>query len=74
MYVAVMNKNIENGNGNTERKCLYEKKAGICTIVILVFAALAVWIYRSGNHDEKTPVQGKGTLVKEYKEWKRYYM
>ena len=50
------------------------KKAGICTIVILVFAALAVWIYRSGNHDEKTPVQGKGTLVKEYKEWKRYYM
>ena len=64
MYVAVMNKNIENGNGNT----------GICTIVILVFAALAVWIYRSGNHDEKTPVQGKGTLVKEYKEWKRYYM
>ena len=23
---------------------------------------------------EKTPVQGKGTLVKEYKEWKRYYM
>ena len=33
------------------------KKAGICTIVILVFAALAVWIYRSGNHDEKTPVQ-----------------
>lgn len=73
MYVAVMNKNIENGNGNTERKCLYEK-AGICTIVILVFAALAVWIYRSGNHDEKTPVQGKGTLVKEYKEWKRYYM
>ena len=42
------------------------KKAGICTIVILVFAALAVWIYRSGNHDEKTPVQGKGTLVKEY--------
>ena len=41
------------------------KKAGICTIVILVFAALAVWIYRSGNHDEKTPVQGKGTLVKE---------
>lgn len=50
------------------------KKAGICTIVILVFAALAVWIYRTGNHDEKTPVQGKGTLVKEYKEWKRYYM
>ena len=50
------------------------KKAGICTIVILVFAALAVWIYRSGHHDEKTPVQGKGTLVKEYKEWKRYYM
>jgi len=25
LYVAVMNKNIENGNGNTERKCLYEK-------------------------------------------------
>lgn len=50
------------------------KKADICTIVILVFAALAVWIYRSGNHDEKTPVHGKGTLVKEYKEWKRYYM
>ena len=73
MYVAVMNKNIENGNGNTERKCLYEKSrylyhchSCICT--------LAVWIYRSGNHDEKTPVQGKGTLVKEYKEWKRYYM
>ena len=72
MYVAVMNKNIENGNGNTGSVCM--KKAGICTIVILVFAALAVWIYRSGNHDEKTPVQGKGTLVKEYKEWKRYYM
>ena len=50
------------------------KKAGICTIVILVFAALAGWIYRACNHDEKTPVQGKGTLVKEYKEWKRYYM
>ena len=73
MYVAVMNKNIENGNGNTERKCLYEKSRYLY-IVILVFAALAVWIYRSGNHDEKTPVQGKGTLVKEYKEWKRYYM
>ena len=50
------------------------KKAGICTIVILVFSAFAVWIYRSGYQDEKTPVQGKGTLVMEYKEWKRYYM
>ena len=39
------------------------KKAGICTIVILVFAALAVWIYRSGNHDEKTPVQGKILVI-----------
>lgn len=73
MYVAVMNKNIENGNGNTERKCLYEKSRYLyhCHSCICGIGGL---IYRSGNHDEKTPVQGKGTLVKEYKEWKRYYM
>ena len=74
MYVAVMNKNIGKIRKSGRKGSVCMKKAGICTIVILVFAALAVWIYRSGNHDEKTPVQGKGTLVKEYKEWKRYYM
>lgn len=50
------------------------KKAGICTIVILVFAALVVWIYRQEDKGAKKSIQGKGTLVKEYKEWKRYYM
>ena len=38
------------------------KKAGICTIVILVFAALAVWIYRSGNHDRENTGTRKGNI------------
>ena len=50
------------------------KKAGIYTIAIVVLAALMVLLYRSQQPQKETTPKSKGTLVKEYKEWKKYYI
>ena len=50
------------------------KKAGIFTIAIVVLAALMVLLYRSEQPKKDTAPGSKGTLVKEYKEWKKYYI
>ena len=43
------------------------KKAGICTIVILVFAALAVWIYRDVYKRQHKDNKNKRTNEKTYR-------
>lgn len=50
------------------------KKAGIYTIAVLVLAALAVFVYKSQQPQNDMTPKTKGTLVKEYKEWKKYYI
>lgn len=50
------------------------KKAGIYTIAVLVLAALAVFVYRSQKPQNDMSPKAKGTLVKEYREWKKYYI
>ena len=51
------------------------KKAGLITIALVLVAAGVVvfcWLQGSG---QKIPIdKGQGTLVKEYIEWKKYYM
>lgn len=50
------------------------KKAGIFTIAIIVLAAVTILLYRSQQNQSQTKPQTKGTLVKEYIEWKKYYI
>ena len=50
------------------------KKAGIYTIAVLVLAALAVFVYKFQQSQNDMTPKTKGTLVKEYKEWKKYYI
>lgn len=50
------------------------RKVGIVTIAIALLAVTTIILYRSNqNQQSKTP-KTKGTLVKEYIEWKKYYM
>ncbi len=51
------------------------KKAGIVTAAIILLAVGGILLYRyqSSAIPEK-PGKGQGTLVKEYKEWKKYYI
>ena len=51
------------------------KKAGLITIAIILLAAGAVIYYRTDLNRVKKPADmGKGTLVKEHIEWKKYYL
>lgn len=50
------------------------KKAGILTLAIALLAVATIVLYRSNQRQEETQPKGKGTLVKEYIEWKKYYM
>lgn len=50
------------------------KKAGVYTIAIVVLAALVVLLCRSEQSQKETSPKTKGTLVKEYREWKKYYI
>ncbi len=51
------------------------KKAGLITIAIILLATGAIMYYQMGASREKRPADmGKGTLVKEYFGWKKYYL
>lgn len=51
------------------------KKAGLITIAILLVAAGVIWYYKNNMEEGRQPQnQEKGTLVKEYREWKKYYI
>lgn len=51
------------------------KKAGLITIAIVLVAAGIIWYYKSNIEEGRRPQeQEKGTLVKEYREWKKYYI
>lgn len=50
------------------------KKAGIFTIAIVLLAAFMVLFYRSQQTQNESEPKTGGTLVKEYKEWKKYYI
>ena len=51
------------------------KKAGLITIALVLVAAGVVVYYWLQGSGQKVPIdKGQGTLVKEYIEWKKYYM
>lgn len=51
------------------------KKAGLITIALVLVAAGVIVFYQMQSSGQKTPLdKGQGTLVKEYIEWKKYYM
>lgn len=50
------------------------KKAGIFTIAVVLLAAILVLFSHFGQNESKSEPKTKGTLVKEYKEWKKYYI
>lgn len=57
------------------------KKAGLITIALVLVAAGVILYYRSQGSGQKMPGKEQGTMVqrgavpvKEYIEWKRYYM
>lgn len=50
------------------------KKAGLFTIAIVLLAALVVLFCRSQQTQSESEPKTRGTLVKEYKEWKKYYI
>lgn len=50
------------------------KKVGIVTIAIALLAVTTIILYRSNQNQSETSPHTKGTLVKEYKEWKKYYI
>ena len=53
----------------------FVKKAGLITIAIILLATGAIMYYQMGASREKRPADmGKGTLVKEYFGWKKYYL
>ena len=49
-------------------------KVGIVTLAIALLAVATIVLYRSNQNQEETSPKGKGTLVKEYIECKKYYM
>lgn len=51
------------------------KKAGLITIAIILVAAGIIFYYQSQGRQQKPSAdKGRGTLVKERVEWKKYYM
>lgn len=50
------------------------RKIGIVTIAIALLAVATIVLYRSNQNQSETTPKTKGTLVKEYIEWKKYYM
>lgn len=50
------------------------KKAGVITIAIILVAAGVIWFYKKNMEEPQQQNQEKGTLVKEYREWKKYYI
>ena len=53
----------------------FVKKAGLITVAIILLATGAIFCYRMSGSREKGPMDlGKGTLVKEYFGWKKYYL
>lgn len=50
------------------------KKVGIVTIAIALLAVATIVLYRSNQNQENDSPKVKGTLVKEYIEWKKYYI
>lgn len=50
------------------------KKAGVITIAIILVAAGVIWLYKKNVEEPQQQNQEKGTLVKEYREWKKYYI
>lgn len=53
------------------------KKAGIVTVAIILLATGVILCYRlqgNGNKEQENSKKEQGTLVKEYIEWKKYYM
>lgn len=51
------------------------KKAGLITIALVLVAAGVIVYYQMQGSGKKIPMdKGQGTLVKEYIEWKKYYM
>ena len=50
------------------------KKIGIVTIAIALLAVATIALYRSNQNQNEASPKSKGTLVKEYVEWKKYYM
>lgn len=50
------------------------KKAGVITIAIILVAAGVIWLYKKNVEEPQPQNQEKGTLVKEYREWKKYYI
>lgn len=51
------------------------KKAGLITIAIVLLAAGVILYYRlQGDVEEQPSSKEKGTLVKEFIEWKKYYI
>lgn len=50
------------------------KKVGIVTIAIALLAIATIVLYRSNQSQSEVSPKNKGTLVKEYIEWKKYYM
>lgn len=51
------------------------KKAGVVTIAIVLLAAGVILLYRfQKNGQERIEDTGKGTLVMEDIQWKKYYM
>lgn len=57
------------------------KKAGLITIALVLVAAGVILYYRLQGGEQKVPGREQGTMVqqdtapvKEYVEWKKYYM
>lgn len=53
------------------------KKAGIVTVAIILLVTGVIFFYRhqgSGDNEKEHSEKEQGTLVKEYIEWKKYYM
>lgn len=50
------------------------RKVGIVTIAIALLAIATIILYRSNQKGSEATPKTKGTLVKEYIEWKKYYM
>ena len=51
------------------------KKAGMITIAIFLLAAVVIVFYRFQGSERTQPQRkSQGALVKEYIEWKKYYM
>ncbi len=49
------------------------RKAGYITLAIFLLAVGVIFIYKMQSGKEQVE-EKKGTLVKEFMEWKKYYM